>query len=597
MSETLFPIVESEAKIEPAPVKGEPRLLVPNRAQIELRPVDLESLVPMDHPVRAVWEFVESLDLSPLYGKVQAVEGGAGRPAIDPRIYLALWLYATIEGVGSARALERLTRQHDAYRWILGGVSVNHHSLSDFRVQHAEYLDGVLTHSVAVLMAQDLVQLNRVTQGIRTPVYAKAEFFNPGGSVKDRIGLAMIEAAEREGRLKPGGLVVEATSGNTGVGLALAAAVKGYRCIFTMPDKMSQEKARLLRALGAEVIITPTAVPPDHPDNYIMKGRAIAAAHPNAIFADQHYNPVNPDVHYRTTGPEIWEQTAGRITHFVCAPGTGGTVSGAGRFLKEQRPTIRVIGGDPVGSIYSDYARTRRKSEGSPYKVEGIGGDKIPTSLHWDVIDEWITVSDKDAMLLVRRLAKEEGLFAGGSTGVNVVAALEVARRVNDPEALVVTVLADTGERYLSKVFNDEWLRENQILDAERVSVAQLLEARNSGAPPLISVPPTATVRQALNLMSTYNVSQLPVLDGGDGVGAVAEPVLMARALEEPVTLDRPVQEVMDAPFPVVDADLPVERLTTLLSRETPAALVRREGKIAGIVTRYDVLHQLAGIR
>src|SRR5438445_894174 len=442
-----------------------------------------------------------------------------------------------------------------------------------------------------------LIRLNKVTQGIRTPVYGKAEFFNPGGSVKDRIGVAMIEAAEREGRLKPGGLVVEATSGNTGVGLALAAAVKGYRCIFTMPDKMSQEKARLLRALGAEVIITPTAVPADHPDNYIMKGRASAAAHPNAIFADQHYNALNHDAHYRTTGPEIWQQTEGRITHFVCAPGTGGTVSGAGRYLKEQRATIRVIAGDPVGSIYADYARTRRQTDGRPYKVEGIGGDKIPTSLHWDVIDEWITVSDKDAMLLVRRLAKEEGLFAGGSTGVNLVAALEVARRVNDPQALVVTVLADTGERYLSKVFNDEWLRENQILDAERVSVARLLEARNSGAPPLISVPPTATVRQALNLMSTYNVSQLPVLDGGDGVGAVAEPVLMARALEDPATLDRPVQDVMDAPYPVVDADLPVERLTTLLSRETPAALVRREGKIVGIVTRHDVLHQLAGIR
>ena len=441
-----------------------------------------------------------------------------------------------------------------------------------------------------------LVRLNRVTQGIRTPVYAKAEFFNPGGSVKDRIGLAMIEAAEREGRLKPGGLIVEATSGNTGVGLALAAAVKGYRCIFTMPDKMSQEKARLLRALGAEVIITPTAVPPDHPENYIMKGRAIAAAHPNAIFADQHYNPVNPDVHYRTTGPELWEQTAGTITHFVCAPGTGGTVSGAGRFLKEKKPQVRVIAGDPVGSIYTEYARTRQKTEGHPYKVEGIGGDKLPTSLHWDVIDEWITVSDKDAMLMVRRLAKEEGLFAGGSTGVNVVAALDVARRVNDPQALVVTVLADTGERYLSKVFNDEWLRENQILEAERVSVGELLEARNSGAPPLISVAPTATVRQALNLMSTYNVSQLPVLDVGDGVGAVSEQGLMARALEQPATLDQPVQDVMDAPFPVVDADLPVERLTTLLSRETPAALVRREGKIAGIVTRYDVLHQLAGI-
>src|SRR6266516_4564238 len=442
-----------------------------------------------------------------------------------------------------------------------------------------------------------LIRINKVTRGIRTPVFAKAEFFNPGGSVKDRIGLAMIEAAERAGKLQPGGLVVEATSGNTGVGLALAAAVKGYHCIFTMPDKMSQEKARLLRALGAEVIITPTGVPADHPDNYIMKGRAIAAAHPNAIFADQHYNPVNPDVHYRTTGPELWEQTAGKITHFVCAPGTGGTVSGAGRYLKEQRATIRVIAGDPVGSIYSDYARTHRMTEGRPYKVEGIGGDKIPTSLHWDVIDEWITVSDKDAMLLVRRLAREEGLFAGGSTGVNLVAALEVARRVNDPQSLVVTVLADTGERYLSKVFNDEWLRENQILDAERVSVARLLEARNSGAPPLISVPPTATVRQALNLMSTYNVSQLPVLDGGDGVGAVAEPVLMARALEDRATLDRPVQEVMDAPYPVVDADLPVERLTTLLSRETPAALVRRDGKIAGIVTRYDVLHQLAGIQ
>jgi len=442
-----------------------------------------------------------------------------------------------------------------------------------------------------------LVRLNKLTQGIRTPLYAKAEFFNPGGSVKDRIGVAMIEAAEREGRLRPGGLIVEATSGNTGVGLALAAAVKGYRCVFTMPDKMSQEKARLLRALGAEVIITPTAVPPDHPENYIMKGRAIAAAHSNAIFADQHYNPVNPEVHYRTTGPEIWEQTEGKVTHFVCAPGTGGTVSGAGRFLKEQNPRIKVVAGDPLGSIYTDYARTRQNTEGHPYKVEGIGGDKIPTSLHWDVIDEWISVSDKDAMLSVRRLAKEEGLFCGGSTGVNLVSALEVARRVDDPTALVVTVLCDTGERYLSKVYNDEWLRENQMLETERVTVARVLEAKNSGAPPLISVAPTATVRQALNLMSTYNVSQLPVLVGGDGVGAVSEPALMAKALEQPATLDQAVAEVMDAPFPVVDVDLPVERLTALLSRETPAALVRREGKIAGIVTRYDVLHQLAGIR
>jgi cystathionine beta-synthase len=442
-----------------------------------------------------------------------------------------------------------------------------------------------------------LIRLQRVTQGIRTPVYGKAEFFNPGGSVKDRIGLAMIEAAEREGRLRPGGVIVEATSGNTGVGLALAAAVKGYRCIFTMPDKMSQEKARLLRALGAEVIITPTAVAPDHPDNYIVKGRAIAAALDNAIFADQHYNPVNPEAHYRTTGPELWTQTDGHLTHFVCAPGTGGTVSGAGRYLKERNPAIRVVAGDPAGSIYKEYAATHTKGEGAPYKVEGIGGDKIPSSLHFDVVDEWITVSDKDAIAMSRRLAREEALFCGGSTGVNVVAALDVARRVDDPNACVVTILCDTGERYLSKVYNDEWLRENQLVDAERRTVGQLVGHKEHGAPPLVSVAPQATVRQALNLMSTYNVSQLPVLDGTDGVGSVSEQALMTRALADSAALDRAVREVMDAPFPVVDSDWALDRLTALLSRETPAALVRRDGALAGIVTRYDLLHQLAGIR
>src|SRR5216117_3530841 len=354
-----------------------------------------------------------------------------------------------------------------------------------------------------------LIRLGKVAQGIRTPVYAKAEFFNPGGSVKDRIGVAMIEAAEREARLKPGGLIVEATSGNTGVGLALAAAVKGYRCIFSMPDKMSQEKARLLRALGAEVIITPTAVPPDHPENYIMKGRAIAAAHPNAIFADQHYNPVNPDVHYRTTGPELWEQTAGTITHFVCAPGTGGTISGAGRYLKEKNPRVRVIAGDPVGSIYTEYARTHQKTEGHPYKVEGIGGDKLPTSLHWEVIDEWITVSDKDAMLMVRRLAKEEALFAGGSTGVNVVAALDVARRVNDPQALVVTVLADTGERYLSKVFN----RYRSPVSASTVTTSAwgsfTRRATSSAATTLTPVEPPANRASSLARRRTISMASL----------------------------------------------------------------------------------------
>ena len=377
-----------------------------------------------------------------------------------------------------------------------------------------------------------LVRLNRVGRGLACKLYAKVEFFNPGGSVKDRIGIAMIEAAEREGRLKPGGLIVEATSGNTGVGLALAAAVKGYRCVFTMPDKMSQEKSRLLRALGAEVVITPTAVPPDHPENYIMKGRAIAAAHANAIFADQHYNPVNPEAHYHTTGPEIWEQTGGKVTHFVCSPGTGGTVTGVAKYLKERNPAIQVVAGDPVGSIYTEYARTHQKTEGQPYKVEGIGGDKIPTSLDFDLVDEWLYVTDGDAMLMARRLAREEGLLVGGSTGVNVVSALEVARRVDDPAAMIVTVLCDTGERYLSKVFSDEWMEENQLLETERATAATIVAAKRGPAPPLVTIAPTATARQALNLMSTYDVSQLPVVESDDCVGCVTEASLTARALQ-----------------------------------------------------------------
>jgi cystathionine beta-synthase len=295
-----------------------------------------------------------------------------------------------------------------------------------------------------------LVRLHRVTRGIRTPVYVKAENLNPGGSVKDRIGLAMIEDAERRGELKPGGVIVEGTSGNTGVGLAMAAAIKGYRCIFTIPDKMSTEKIRLLRAFGAEVVVVPTAVAPDHPEYYINKAKSIVASTPGAIFANQHFNPSNPQAHYDTTGPEIWEQTEGRITHFVCSPGTGGTVSGVGRYLKEKNPAVHVVAGDPVGSIYTEYAQTHKKGEGFPYKVEGIGGDKIPTSLHFDVVDEWMFVTDAESFGMARRCTREEGLFTGGSGGLNVHSALEVARKVDDPEAMVVTILADTGERYLS---------------------------------------------------------------------------------------------------------------------------------------------------
>ncbi|MCC7002975.1 MAG: cystathionine beta-synthase [Gemmatimonadaceae bacterium] len=440
-----------------------------------------------------------------------------------------------------------------------------------------------------------LVRLSRVTQGIKTPVYGKAEFFNPGGSVKDRIGLPMIEDFERSGLLKPGGTIVEGTSGNTGVGLALAAALKGYKCIFTMPDKMSQEKVRLLKAFGAEVIISPTAVPADHPDSYTSMAKRIAAETPNAVLANQFYNQVNPQAHYDTTGPELWEQTEGRITHFVAGAGTGGTLTGTGRYLKEKNPKVQIVGADPVGSILAEVWRSNgaNKPQGAPYKVEGIGQDKIPGTLDLSVIDEYQTVSDRDAFAMARRLTREEGLFVGGSAGLIAHAALSVARRINDPDACVVTVLCDTGERYLSKVFNDEWMRENQMLDAEKMTLGQLLSAKGGDIPALVNTTPGASVRQALGLMSLHNVSQLPVMDGANCVGSVSESVLSVRGLEDTKVLERTVSDVMDSPFPVVDAQMPVDAAVKMLGRNNPAVLVRDHGTVQGILTRSDLLQFL----
>jgi cystathionine beta-synthase len=442
-----------------------------------------------------------------------------------------------------------------------------------------------------------MIRLGRIGAGIKTPIYGKAEYANPGGSVKDRIGLAIIEAAERRGDLKPGGTIVEGTSGNTGVGLAIAASLKGYRCIFTMPDKMSQEKVRLLKAYGAEVVITPTAVPPDHPDHYVVKAKHIVQQTPGAVLADQFYNAVNPESHEQTTGPEIWEQTGGKVTHFVAGAGTGGTVSGVGKYLKGQNPKIRVVAGDPIGSLYTHYHRTKLMGEGHPYKVEGIGGDKIPTTIWFDQIDEFRQVPDRTSFTMARRLAREEGILVGGSAGLNVWLALEIARELDDPDCLVVTILADTGERYLSKVFSDEWMQENQMLEAPRVTVEQLLERRPATAPALVSVAPAAAVRQALNLMTTYGVSQIPVVENGESVGGLIEGTLMTRALSQPSLLDRPVREVMEQPFPEVDATAPADRVGAMLTRESPATLVRKDGKLIGIVSRYDVLQQLIGTR
>ena len=441
-----------------------------------------------------------------------------------------------------------------------------------------------------------LIRLNRVAQGIRTPVYGKAEFMNPGGSVKDRIGPAIIEAAEREGRLRPGGTVVEGTSGNTGVGLALAAAIKGYRCVFTIPDKMSQEKVRLLKAFGADVIVTPTAVPPDHPDNYVMMAKRIASETPNAILANQFYNAANPDAHYATTGPEVWEQTEGRITHFVAAAGTGGTLTGAGRYLKERNPDVRIVGGDPVGSIISGYAETGVRPEATPYKVEGIGQDKIPGTLDLSLVDEWRQVDDRTAFAMARRLTREEGLFVGGSTGLIAHVALEVAREVDDPDACVVLVLCDTGERYLSKLYNDEWLREHRLIEPARITAEVIAGLKGDGAPgKILSVEPDTPVRKALSLITENDVSQLPVIAGGDCVGHISEATLMARVLEKPTVLDQAVQEIMDAPLPIVDSHVDLNTVTRLLTRHNPAVLVRRSGVLVGIITRYDVVRLVTG--
>ena len=441
-----------------------------------------------------------------------------------------------------------------------------------------------------------LVRLRKVTRGLGSAgpapdVLAKVEYFNPGGSVKDRIALRMVNAAEASGALRPGGTIIEPTSGNTGIGLAIIAAEKGYRCLFVCPDKVGQDKISVLRAYGAEVVVCPTTVSPGHPDSYYSVSDRLAAETPGGWKPDQYTNPENPASHYHSTGPEIWAQTDGRVTHFVAGIGTGGTISGAGRYLKDKSGgRVQVIGADPEGSVYSG-------GSGRPYLVEGVGEDIWPETYDKTICDQVIAVSDAQSFLMTRRLAREEGILSGGSTGLNVALALDIARELDDPQALIVTILCDTGERYLSKVFNDEWMQENQMLEAPRTTVEQLLERRPANAPPLVSVTPAAAVRQALNLMNTWGVSQIPVVEDGRSVGGLVEASLMTRALAQPSLLDRPVREVMESPFPEVEANCPTDRLGAMLTRESPAALVRKDGKLIGIVSRYDVLQQLIGTR
>jgi cystathionine beta-synthase len=450
------------------------------------------------------------------------------------------------------------------------------------------YYDSV----VEIIGDTPLVKLNRVTEGISATVLAKVEYFNPGGSVKDRIALRMVLDAEKAGLLRPGGTIVEPTSGNTGVGLALVAQQRGYKCIFVCPDKVSEDKQNVLRAYGADVVVCPTAVAPEDPRSYYNVSDRLAREVPGAWKPDQYSNPANPRSHYEETGPELWKQTGGRITHFVAGVGTGGTITGVGRYLKEQGP-VQVIGADPEGSVYSG-------GSGRPYLVEGVGEDFWPTTYDREICDAVIEVSDSDSFEMTRRLAREEGLLVGGSCGMAVVAALEVARKAG-PDDVVVVLLPDGGRGYLSKIFNDDWMARYGFLHTgadDTPTVADALAGKDGRTPPLIHVHPTETVRDAIDYMREYGVSQLPVLKAeppvvtGEVAGSIAEKALLDALFTGQAHLHDTIERHMGDPLPMIGGGQPVAEAVALLEK-ADAAMVLIDGKPAGVLTRQDLLTHL----
>ncbi|HEY3523476.1 MAG TPA: cystathionine beta-synthase [Candidatus Limnocylindrales bacterium] len=469
-------------------------------------------------------------------------------------------------------------------------------------MEYAESILDLVGDTPLVRLSRVARDLDRVGPAERRPlVLAKLEMLNPGGSVKDRIGLPMIEAAERQGLLRPGGTIVEPTSGNTGHGLAIAAALKGYRCIFVMADKQSTEKQQLLRAYGAEVVLCPTNVPPDSPESYYSVAARLARDIPGAFKPDQYWNAANPAAHEATTGPEIWRQTEGRITHLVASAGTGGTISGAGHYLKRQKPDLVVVGADPEGSVLSgDTAR--------PYLTEGVGEDFVPGTHDPAVVDRWVRVSDRDAFAMARRITREEGILAGESCGTAVVAALDEAARLmrEEPErgrdAVVVVILPDGGRSYLSKLYNDEWLRVNGLLGPATgpVRVAAVLAARHGPAlPPVVVVRSSARVADAIETLQRYGISQMPVSERDDEsiegiVGSISERGLLERAYRDPAVVERTVGEVMDRPLPTIGSDGALDDAFRLLSDGAEALVVVTAGRPSGVVTKLDLLEYLA---
>lgn len=436
-----------------------------------------------------------------------------------------------------------------------------------------------------------LVRINHITKkhGIKATVLAKMESLNPGYSVKDRIGESMVDWAEKEGVLKKGGTIIEATSGNTGIGLALVAAVRGYKCVFVLTDKVSVEKMRYLKGLGADIVVCPAAAKHGTPEHYVSTAKRISEETPNSFYPDQYNHPANPLAHYRTTGPEIWEDTEGKITHFVAGVGTGGTISGTGRYLKEMNPKIRIIGADPYGSIFKTYKESGQVPEATPYLVEGIGQSLPVGNADMKTIDEIINITDRESFELARELARREGIFCGGSTGTNFAGALKVAKDL-DEDAVVVFIVCDTGEHYLTKFVSDEWMKEKRLLEPQRITAGLIAETKHSGAPnTIISVGPDETVSEALNKMSENGVTQIPVLDGHASVGSIRESHVLALLLKDREMINSKVREVMDASFPIVEMDESIDKIKHKLTK-SPAVLIEDFKRITGIITRSDVL-------